>query len=284
MRPDGTPAPAVSNPSPESRRQVSRPPRLRWVAALWCLLATLPAAAAETCAPSRIDARAHVAYVYDGDTVRLDDGRHVRFIGIDTPEIGHHGKPSQPFAVAARNALIRLLKVHGNRVSLAYGRERFDKYHRVLAHIYVDGDSVEAGLLERGLATVLIVPPNVGHAACYQAAEQAARERRRGIWHHPKYRVTPVEALGVRPRGYHIISGRVTRVAHSAHAVWVHLGPRVELRIDNRDLPYLKPLDPDTLLHKRVIARGWLHHHRRGGLWMRVRHRSALHTVLPGAP
>ncbi|HKJ22185.1 MAG TPA: hypothetical protein VKA13_03785, partial [Gammaproteobacteria bacterium] len=96
-----------------------------------------------------------------------------------------------------------------------------------------------------------------------------------------KYQVTPVARLAEDSRGYHIISGRVTRIAHSAHAVWVHLGPKVELRIDKRDLPYLKPLNPDTLLHRRVIARGWLHAHRHGGLWMRVRHHSALGPVPP---
>jgi len=257
--------------------------RLRWLAALCCLLAAAPAFAG-TCVPSHLDVRAHVDYVYDGDTVRLDDGRHVRFIGIDTPEIGHHGRPSQPFAVQARKALIHLLDAHGNRVELAFGQEHFDKYHRVLAHVYVDGRrSVEARLLERGLATVLIVPPNVAHAACYEAAEQDARHRRRGIWDHPKYQVTPVQDLPGDARGYHIISGRVTRVAHSAHAVWIHLGPRVELRVDKRDLPYLKPVDPDALLHRQVIARGWLHRHRRGGLWMRVRHHSALRPVPPGA-
>ncbi len=281
MRPDGSPAPAVSNDSFDTPRPSPRPARLRWLAALWCAAAAATAGA-DTCGPSRVDARAHVAYVYDGDTVRLDDGRHIRLIGIDTPEIGHHGKPSQPFAVAARKALIRLLDAHGNRVALAYGREHFDKYHRVLAHVYVDGRrSVEARLLTRGLAVLLVVPPNVGHAACYAAAERAARDRRRGIWHHPKYQVTPVARLAEDSRGYHIISGRVTRIAHSAHAVWVHLGPKVELRIDKRDLPYLKPLDPDTLLHRRVIARGWLHAHRHGGLWMRVRHHSALGPAPP---
>lgn len=274
--------PAVSSESSDPRRQA---PRSGWPALLlllWCALAAGPAAAETSCAPGRIDTRAHVAYVYDGDTVRLDDGRHVRFIGIDTPEIGHHGKPSQPFAVAARKALIRLLDAHRDRVALVYGRERFDRYHRVLAHVYVDrGQSVEARLLQKGLATVLIVPPNVSHAACYEAAERAARDRRRGIWGHPKYRVTPVADLGRRPRGYHIVSGRVTRVAHSAHAVWVHLGPRLELLIDKDDLPYLKPVDPDALLHRRVIARGWIHHHRHGGLWMRVRHHSALRPAPP---
>jgi endonuclease YncB( thermonuclease family) len=31
-----------------------------------------------------------VEYVHDGDTLFLDDGRKVRLLGINTPEIGEH--------------------------------------------------------------------------------------------------------------------------------------------------------------------------------------------------
>ena len=34
--------------------------------------------------------QARVSYVVDGDTVRLEDGRAVRYLGIDTPEIGEY--------------------------------------------------------------------------------------------------------------------------------------------------------------------------------------------------
>ncbi len=33
----------------------------------------------------------HVDYVVDGDSIRLDGGRYVRFIGILTPEVGECG-------------------------------------------------------------------------------------------------------------------------------------------------------------------------------------------------
>lgn len=248
----------------------------QWGVAVLCAMAATDAAAGN-CRPSGIDEYAHVAYVYDGDTVRLDDGRHIRLIGINTPEVSHRGSPSQPFAVKAKKALIRLLSSHQWRVGLQYDAEHFDKYHRVLAHLYVARDrSVEAWLLERGLATILIIPPNVDNAACYQAVERVARGAERGLWALPAYRATEVARLSSDSRGYRIIRGAVTRVGHSAHAVWVDLGGKVELEIKRGDLPYLRPLDPDALLHKRVIARGWLHGGDNGGLWMRVRYRSAL--------
>ncbi|KRE94025.1 hypothetical protein ASG76_11500 [Nocardioides sp. Soil774] len=34
---------------------------------------------------------ASVAYVVDGDTIRLSSGTYVRLIGIDTPEVGQCG-------------------------------------------------------------------------------------------------------------------------------------------------------------------------------------------------
>lgn len=37
-----------------------------------------------------------VQQVVDGDTVRLVDGRSVRLIGINTPEIGHGGVAASP--------------------------------------------------------------------------------------------------------------------------------------------------------------------------------------------
>lgn len=32
---------------------------------------------------------AQLKHVYDGDTIKLKDGRHVRVLGINTPEIDH---------------------------------------------------------------------------------------------------------------------------------------------------------------------------------------------------
>lgn len=250
-----------------------------WLAAVAFGLGPLSAFADGACAKARIDEYAAVTYVYDGDTVRLDDGRHVRFIGINAPEIGHHGEPSQAFAVQAREALMKLLMDHRQQVGLHYDRERFDRYHRFLAHVYVDGQSVEAWLLDGGLATLLVVPPNDENLACYAAAEQAARAGRRGLWRLPEYQVTPVGRLSGDDDGYRIIRGRVTRVGHSAHAVWVHLGDRVELRIDRPDLPYVRPLDPDAMVGQEVVARGWLHNRGDDRLWMRVRHHAALSVV-----
>jgi micrococcal nuclease len=127
-----------------------------------------------------------VTYVIDGDTVvvRLDsdDAVHVRLIGINTPEIAHFGKPGECFGIRAARLTRRLTL--GRRVVLQAGRERHDRYGRLLAYVRVLGgpDDLERTLLVRGAARTLAIPPNVDRAAAYAGLESAARGAGRGLW------------------------------------------------------------------------------------------------------
>ena len=51
---------------------------------------------------------AKVIKVYDGDTVKIKDGKKVRLLGINTPELHHPDLPVQKYAVEAHYHL-RLL-------------------------------------------------------------------------------------------------------------------------------------------------------------------------------
>ena len=258
--------------------------RFTAAALLLCLLAPLGAPRAAqpgaTCTADRIDQRAVVAYVYDGDTVRLGDGHKVRLIGIDTPEIGHHGRPTQPGAIEAREALRRLLGKEG-RLALRYGAERRDHYGRLLAHVYLpDGSSLTRRLLEAGLGTHLTIPPNLRNNACYGEAEAKARRERGGIWALPGYRPAESTALPDSARGFHIVRGKVVHIGESRSAVWVDLAGRVGLRIPRKDLRYFTAYHPRDLAGQEVLARGWLHA-RHGELRMTVRHPDALRRLGP---
>jgi micrococcal nuclease len=127
-----------------------------------------------------------VTYVIDGDTVvvRLDsqDQVHVRLIGINTPEIAHFGKPGECFGIRAASLTRRLAL--GRRVVLQAGRERHDRYGRLLAYVRVLGgpDDLERTLLVRGAARTLAIAPNVDRAAAYAGLEAAARSAGRGLW------------------------------------------------------------------------------------------------------
>ena len=72
-----------------------------------------------------------VKFVYDGDTILLDNKQKVRYLGIDSPEIDHKGGKSEFMAHAARKANVELVK--GIRVSLEFDKEKKDRYRYVLS-------------------------------------------------------------------------------------------------------------------------------------------------------
>lgn len=252
---------------------------IRRAALAGLLLLSIPAGAAAQCAPDRVDERVRVSRIIDGDTVELHDGRRVRLIGIDTPEIGHDGAPSEPLALKARTRLEQLLAPRANSITLRYDQEREDRYRRVLAHAFLeDGASLTAELLDQGMGVALILPPNGWNAPCYQEAEHRARTRRLGVWSLPSYQ--PVRADTLRPyaRGFRIVKGRVERVGGGPRSIWLNLAGPLAVRIDREDLPYFQTFRPDALRGRTVIARGWLYEEK-GELRMQVRHPAALEVV-----
>ena len=119
---------------------------------------------------------ARVARVYDGDTVLLEDGRKVRYLGINAPE------SQEPLSRKAkgRNEELVLRKV----VRLEYEQERGDRYGRLLAWVHVGDDVVNLQLLREGLAHAFIIPPNGIRTLEILQAQEGAREKRLGIWRH----------------------------------------------------------------------------------------------------
>ena len=75
-----------------------------------------------------------VRWVADGDTIILKDGRRVRYIGIDTPEVAHENRRAEPMGQAAKAFNSEL--VSGRRIRLEKDREEKDRYGRILAYVY----------------------------------------------------------------------------------------------------------------------------------------------------
>jgi micrococcal nuclease len=120
-------------------------------------------------------------WVADGDTIILTDGRHVRYIGIDTPEIDHKNHRAEPMGHEARTMNREL--VDGWRLRLVYDREKTDRYGRTLAYVYrSDGLFVNAELLRRGYAHVLYRFPNTSEHEILLSAQRHAMVHGRGIW------------------------------------------------------------------------------------------------------
>lgn len=247
---------------------------------LLCVLLLPVGVSAAECTPDHIDERAAVEYVHDGDSIALADGRKLRLIGINAPELPYDGAPGQPFGGASRDALRDLLAGRPE-IGLRFDRERHDRYDRLLAHVYTeDGVSVQAWMLERGYAAAIVVPPNLWNSRCYRMAERRGRDRGIGLWKLPYYRPLPARDVDAGTRGFRFVKGRVRRVGESRRSIWVNLEGHVALRIARTDLHHFQPGLPARLDGRIVVARGWLVP-RQGGAVMQVRHPFALRVTDP---
>lgn len=240
---------------------------LRWSALfVWLAVAAIPLGAADT-------ELARVYSALDGDSLRLTDGREVRLIGINAPEIGKDGQPDDPIAREARERTAALTR--GKDVRLVYDAERFDRYGRTLAYVVLaDGRDVQEILAREGLAWYIAIAPNVARLARYQAAEAEARRFRRGIWSRPEYEPVAADDLPPRRTGFIRLTGVVRTVQRRGHNVDLVLTRTVELRLPEEVVAALGR-SPQSLVGRRVLARGWLTeyngHHR-----LRVTHPAML--------
>lgn len=231
-----------------------------------------PFAGSETtdCVSTYFHEKVIVKKVIDGDTVILADERHVRLIGIDTPEIYHDGRPAEAGAVKARQQLQTLL-ADKRFIGLRPDAESEDRHGRTLAHLFLpDGTNVQASLLADGLAMPLFIPPSVLYAECYAGVAASARSAGNGLWSLPGYRPVPVKSLGGDERGFHILRGKVRYLSDSRSAVWINLENNVALRITRPDLPYFPDDFFNRLPGQTVEVRGWLYE-RNDQLRMRLR-------------
>ena len=246
--------------------------------AFWLLAGHSQALLAAACKASNSTERTQVVHVYDGDTVKLKDGRRVRFIGINTPEVSHKGKQQQPLAQAARSALQQLLDTNNSTLLLQYGQQDHDHYGRLLAHVFLeDGENVAVQLLQQGLATTLVVPPNTWGARCYQDVENEARAESRGLWALPGYQPQAARTLPLDTRGFRIVQGEVSSLRDSRYTLWVDIEGPLVLQISKKDLANFDPIE--SLVGQQVEARGWIKPDRDNGLRMKIQHPAALFAI-----
>ena len=229
-----------------------------FVGAIWCLpvLAFCPA-------PSGLQS-VSVRSVVDGDTLRLDDGRSVRLIGINAPEIGRKGKRSEPLAETARRRLEVLVRDSGGRVGLLPGAESRDKYGRTLAHVYGrSGDNLESVLLSEGLGYRVAIAPNVRLADCQRQAEHAARQAGAGLW-----RMSPViRANRLERSGFAIVGGKVSDIRRNRGGIWIEVDNALVLQIPAKWQRSFPASFLSGLKGRDIEARGWvLDRSRKGGL------------------
>lgn len=121
-----------------------------------------------------------VKRVVDGDTIELENGEKVRYIGMDTPESVDPRKPVQCFAKEASKKNEEM--VLNQQVNLEKDVTDRDKYGRLLRYVYVHDTFVNLELVKSGYARIYTYPPDVKYNAQLLEAEKEARTNNRGLW------------------------------------------------------------------------------------------------------
>lgn len=125
-----------------------------------------------------------VTRVIDGDTIEIEGGQSVRYIGIDTPETVDPRRPVGCFGKEAGEENKRL--VGGKEVILVKDVSDTDQFGRLLRYVYVSKDNVTVfvndHLVRQGYARASTYPPDVRFTEQFLQAEREAREKNLGLW------------------------------------------------------------------------------------------------------
>jgi endonuclease YncB( thermonuclease family) len=118
-----------------------------------------------------------VVDVIDGDTIDVEiEGEiyRVRYIGINAPE---RDQPFYEEATAANAEWVMDQTVHLER-----DVSEEDRFGRLLRYVYVDDVMVNEELIRRGLAALIVIPPDVHFADRFRRLEDEARRANLGMW------------------------------------------------------------------------------------------------------
>lgn len=123
---------------------------------------------------------AKVIKVIDGDTIELEGGIKLRYIGINTPETVDPRRGVQCFGkeASARNKSL----VEGMTVGLEKDISEIDRYGRILRYVYVGNIMINEQLVREGYASATAYPPDVKHQNILERAEEQAKAERLGLW------------------------------------------------------------------------------------------------------
>lgn len=126
-----------------------------------------------------------VAEVIDGDTIMLKDGRLLRYLGVNTPEIrekdGEVWVPKMsPWGEKAY--LYNKKMTEGKKIRIEYDKKKRDRYGRLLGYVFVKDGLLNSILLRKGLAVIDLRAPNFKYLDLLAKSFQEGIKKRKGIW------------------------------------------------------------------------------------------------------
>lgn len=211
--------------------------------------------------------------VYDGDTILLTNSKKIRFLSINTPEVGTWNKPAEEGGEEARKWLVA--KLNHQKIRLIQDVKKKDKYGRVLAHIFTEAkEHINLELVKRGLATVNIYPPNLKYTRQLVAAQKQAEQDRKGIWGRKTYAPRAVEEINNNNyRGWQRIVGRVKSIHHAQKYSYLEFSDNFSVVIAIKYSPLF--LKMDNYIGKKIEVRGWIRRNK-ARYSMYIRHPSSM--------
>ena len=122
-----------------------------------------------------------VRWVDDGDTVVLESGSRVRYIGINAPEVAHEDRPAEPYGNAAKKHNLQL--VYRKQIRLEFDRDKKDRHGRVLAYVFLrNGCFVNAEMVREGYAHTLFHRENDRYHGLLLKTQRQAMAAGKGMW------------------------------------------------------------------------------------------------------
>jgi endonuclease YncB( thermonuclease family) len=146
-------------------------------------------------APGRVFAK--VLRAWDGNTVLIEGGYSVRYIGVAAPGAGMFRRPVEPFGREAAERNIEL--VEGKEVELEADAVDVDAAGNMLRYVYVGGTMVNELLLREGLARLAPFGRNTRHSGQLVQAELDARRTPLAIWTLVTLTPTPSNTPTITP-------------------------------------------------------------------------------------
>ncbi len=207
-----------------------------------------------------------VGHINDGDTFTSTTGERVRLLNINAPESGNNYRDKQSYGLKAKQALIKMLPKN-TRVRLVFDQQKYDRYDRFLAHVYLeDGTWLNAKLIEIGAAHVYTFPENLMRADDLLKIEKTARANALGLWKMPRWKVRNAldifsdDAIG----RFHFVQGIVKNITKVNDRTYLNFGDdwRTDFTIEikHKFMPSFEKtgLNLAQYVEKTVLVRGFI--------------------------
>lgn len=125
-----------------------------------------------------------VTSVIDGDTIVVEGGHKVRYIGINAPETSKDtsGKKTGEQCFADESYLENKRLVEGKVIKLVRDVSNTDKYGRLLRYVYVNDIFINDYLVINGYAKTMTIKPDVRYYEKFKVSQSHAKSKNLGIW------------------------------------------------------------------------------------------------------